>query len=317
VRAAVQARYGLDDEQVKGRLALSWMRASGVGLHVFAEREYRDAGDIVERSGLVNSIAAQEFGSDATEPFDARAVGVAADVGTALGMRWRFSAAYERHEPVRVVARPSRGRYEPVIDALDSYASRLALSFDRPTSLFLGATELRLLGEVRATSFSGSLSSGDPQTARIFVDASLERPVGEHRLVSRTTFAAVGPISSAVPPQELVYLGGPVSGPGYRYHELVGEIGGTQRLEWRLPAPFVPIPLGRFGDIPPRMTLAPFAHTVFLARPSPGRPAGWYPSLGIGALVLFDALRFDVGRGLRDGKWTFSVDVTPELWRVL
>jgi hypothetical protein len=39
--------------------------------------------------------------------------------------------------------------------------------------------------------------------------------------------------------------------------------------------------------------------------------------VGTGALLFFDAVRFDVGRGLRDGRWTFSVDLTPELWRVL
>jgi hypothetical protein len=65
------------------------------------------------------------------------------------------------------------------------------------------------------------------------------------------------------------------------------------------------------------MTLAPYGHAVFLARPIGVRAAGWYPSLGAGALLLFDALRLDVGRGLRDGRWTFNVDVTPELWRVL
>ena len=318
VRAAVQARYGLDDERLKGRLALSWVRASGVGLHVIAEREYRDAGDVVERSGLVNSIAAQEFGSDATEPFDTRGVTLAADVGTALGMTWRLAAAYERHEPVQVVARPSRGRYEPVIDALDADATRLALSFDRPAALFIGGTEVRLRGELRTTWFwSGRLASGDPRSTRLFVDAALERPVGNHRVVSRTTFAAVDATSAVVPPQDLVYLGGPVSGPGYRYHQLAGEIGGSQRLEWRIPAPFVPIPLGRFGEVPPRMTLAPFAHVIFLSRAPGDTPAGWYPSLGAGALLFFDAIRLDVGRGLRDGTWTFSVDLTPELWRVL
>ncbi len=317
-RAAVQARYGLSDEQLKGRLGLSWVRASGVGLHLFAEREYRDAGDIVERSGLVNSIAAQEFGSDATEPFDTRSAGVAIDLGRTLGMAWRLSGAYEHHEPVQVVATPSRGRYEPVIDALDARTVRVGLAFDRPTALFIGGTELRLHGELRAVSFRPrALSLGEPGTVRLFVDATIERPVGSHRLISRTALAAVEAIAEVVPAQELVYLGGPVSGPGYSYHELVGEIGGSQRLEWRIPAPFFAIPLGRFGEAPPRMTVAPFASVVFLARTWHERPAGWYPSVGTGALLFFDALRLDVGRGLRDGRWTFSVDVTPELWRVL
>ena len=319
VRVAVQARYGVDDEQVKARTELSWMRRSGVGLRLFGERAYRDAGDVVERSGVVNSIAAQEFGSDATEPFDARAIGLTADLGQALGVGWRLTGAYERHEPVRVVATPSRGRYEPVIDALDARVTRVALAFDRPTSLILG-TEVRVQGEARGMWFrpvGGVPLAGGPRTLRLSVDAALERPAGSHRFVSRTTVAAVDATSSMVPPQELVYLGGPLSGPGYRYHELVGEIGASQRLEWRLPAPFVAVPLGRFGKAPARMTLAPFAHVVFLGRATGERSAGWYPSLGTGALLFFDAIRLDVGRGLRDGKWTFSADLTPELWRVL
>jgi hypothetical protein len=44
---------------------------------------------------------------------------------------------------------------------------------------------------------------------------------------------------------------------------------------------------------------------------------GWYPAVGAGLFVLFDALRFDVGRGLRHGRWTFSLDVTRELWGIL
>jgi hypothetical protein len=317
MRAAMQARFGLDDEEVKGRVELSWMRASGIGLRLFAEREYRDAGDVMERSGLVNSIAAQEFGSDVTEPFDVRAVGGVAELGRVAGVLWRLTGAYERHRRVRVVATPSRGRHEPVIDALGARAARVALSFDRPTSLFVGDTELSFRGEARASWYRER-----PRTMRAFVDASLERPLGGHRIVSRTTLAAVHASPRPVPPQELVYLGGPVSGPGYRFHEFEGEIGGSQRLEWRLPAPFFAVPLGRFGKAPPRMTLAPFAHAVFLARPS-GQPrtaqraAGWYPSVGAGALLFFDAVRLDAARGLRDGRWTFSVDVTSELWRVL
>ena len=84
-----------------------------------------------------------------------------------------------------------------------------------------------------------------------------------------------------------------------------------------MPIPFVAVPLGRFGRAPGRMTLAPYAHAVFLARPVGDRDAGWYPSVGAGALILFDALRLDLARGLRDGKWTFTVDVTPELWGVM
>jgi hypothetical protein len=315
-RVAAYARYGFEDEQVKPRLELSWMRANGRGLRLFAEREYYDAGDIVERSGLINSISAQEFGSDLTEPFDVRAAGIAVELGRVAGMTWRLAGSYEEHRSVRVVASPSRGEYEPVIPALRADAGRFALSFERPTVLGFGGTEIRAAGELRGMVFHPRGEAEQKSTVRLFVDVGIERPFAAHRLVLRTTIAAVEG-NGALPPQELVYLGGPVSGPGYRFHELVAELGASQRLEWRMPVPFLAVPLGRFGEAPGRMTLAPFAHAVFLARPAGDRGAGWYPSLGAGALLFFDALRFDFARGLRDGKWTFSVDVTPELWRVL
>jgi hypothetical protein len=39
--------------------------------------------------------------------------------------------------------------------------------------------------------------------------------------------------------------------------------------------------------------------------------------VGVGALTIFDLLRFDISRGLRDGRWTFSVDVSRDLWSIL
>ena len=40
-------------------------------------------------------------------------------------------------------------------------------------------------------------------------------------------------------------------------------------------------------------------------------------ALGLGALTVFDVLRLDVARGLRDGRWTFSVDIGRDFWSVL
>jgi hypothetical protein len=319
VRALARVRYGTQDEQLKGRVEVGWTNAARRGIRLFAERDYRDAGDIVERSGVVNSLAAQEFGSDATEPFDVRTIGIGADLGRWLGGDWRLTAAYEEHDPVTVAARPSRGDYEGVIDALDARATRLTLSFDRPTALSLWNSELRVQGEARAMWYrpTSSIALGSGGTVRGFLAASLERPVGDRRLVSRTTIAAVDAWDIPVPAQDLVYLGGPVSGPGYPYHEIVGRVGLSQHLEWRAPAPFVAIPIGRFGEAPPTMTLAPYVHTIYSRKPAGEERAGWYPAVGLGAYLFFDVIRLDAARGLRDGKWTFSVDVIADLWRVL
>jgi hypothetical protein len=73
------------------------------------------------------------------------------------------------------------------------------------------------------------------------------------------------------------------------------------------------------------MTLAPFVQTIWIDGRRGARigeattklKGGWYPSVGIGALSFFDLIRFDVARGLRDGRWTFSVDVGRDLWGIL
>ncbi|HEX6807943.1 MAG TPA: hypothetical protein VF118_08160, partial [Gemmatimonadaceae bacterium] len=84
---------------------------------------------------------------------------------------------------------------------------------------------------------------------------------------------------------------------------------------------FPAISLGAFGRAPATATLAPYLHTMYVTEGAPFRaPArGWYPSVGVGFMVLFDLVRFDVARGLRRGagKWTFSFDLAPALWRVL
>jgi hypothetical protein len=118
--------------------------------------------------------------------------------------------------------------------------------------------------------------------------------------------------------QDLVYLGGPTTAPGYDFDAFTARLGVTQRLELRLPTPFLPVPLGRFGRAPGRATLAPYVHAVGVdgvhVAPTGG---GVYPAVGVGLLWPFEILRVDVARGLRSGRWTFSIDVAREFWRVL
>jgi hemolysin activation/secretion protein len=146
----------------------------------------------------------------------------------------------------------------------------------------------------------------------------LQKPFGSSRLLFHTVAAGVFG-NDTVPAQHLVYLGGPTTDPGYDFHEFVGRGGVSQRIEYRLLAPFFSIPLGRFGRAPGTITLAPFATAVWIDHSAgfKGARQGWYPSVGLGALTVFDVLRLDVARGLRDGRWTFSVDIGRDFWSVL
>ena len=313
---AAAARYGFSDTEWKGRGALEYRTGAGSSVILAGERSYRDVADDQEASLLRNTIAAQEFGSDYTDTYDARSVSLAASLA---GFKWRPSleVAYEQHEPVMVNARPANGRFEPTIPALPLHEIRLTLGLNRPTTLTFGGYELGTQLSVSAIRHrNAGISRGDLFRPSLILD--LQKPFGSDRMLSRTL--AIGVFGNdAVPPQHLAYLGGPSSGPGYEFHEFVGRGGVSQRFEYRFPAPFFPIPLGRFGRAPGTITLAPFATAVWIDR-SPSFKAqrqGWYPSLGLGALTVFDVLRFDVARGLRGGRWTFSVDVGRDFWSVL
>ena len=321
VFASARGRWGLDDDEAKGELALGRRWASGAAVRLRAWRDHRDAGDVAERSLLVNSIAAQEFGSDWTNPYDVRGAALGVDLAPRLGIRWRIEGAYEEHDRLAVHAGPATGRYEPTLPAWPIDLVRLSLRAERPTTLGPFGTEVGWEAELRGARFEGrdtSFASDAPRVVRASLSLRVERPLGSRRLVLETTGAVVG-ARPAVPPQELVYFGGPVTGPGYDFHELVGRAAVSQRIEWRFAVPFVAVPLGRFGTAPAAATLAPYAHAVWLDAPRGALAPreGVHPSVGLGVLTLFDLLRFDVARGLNDGRWMFSVDISREFWRVL
>ena len=330
-------RWGLDDEAFKGSLAAEWRNATGGAVRVAWFRDFRDVSLTPETSMLRNTVAAQEAGSDYTQPYAAHGIEVSAEGAVPRGLRLRAAASSERHDSLRVHSTPTSGRYEPTIPAQPLGAVRVALRLTRPTARFVAGTELQGHVEVRALAYGAardeecapvpelcvSFDTDASQVLHASTSYRLERAFGSHRLVLQGVAGAVS--GSAVPAQELIYLGGPTTGPGYRFHQFVGQAGVSQRVEWQLPVPFVAIPLGRFGRAPAQARIAPFVHGIWLSRGDESRVdmatgagrEGLSPSVGVGVLTLFDLLRLDVARGLRDGRWTASVDVSRDFWPVL
>jgi len=314
---AAAGRYGFSDDQFKGRGALEYRTGAGSSLILAGERQYRDVSDEQETSLVRNTIAAQEFGSDYTDTYDVRDVSLSGSLAR-LGWRPSFELAYERHEPLVVHARPANGSFEPTIPALSLHESRLTLGLDRPASLTLGGYELGAHLAVSAIRRASPANSQPGDFLRPSLMLDLQKPFGSSRLLFHT-FAAGVFSGDTLAAQHLVFLGGPTSGPGYDFHEFVGRGGVSQRIEYRFLAPFFGIPLGRFGRAPGTITLAPFATVVWIDRSADFKPSrqGWYPAVGLGALTVFDVLRLDVARGLRVGRWTFSVDIGRDFWSVL
>ncbi|OYV64865.1 MAG: hypothetical protein B7Z72_12770 [Gemmatimonadetes bacterium 21-71-4] len=283
----------------------------------------------------MNSLAAQEFGSDATEPYEVTSAGAALEF-PAWGLRWTLGAAAERQRPVTVHAQPALGHYAATVSALpyDLWHGSLAAARDTPLDLFgFDATgSVRADGRRRIGRYACAVAGGVPcrlppaDSWGLSALADVRRDVAGVQLVAQTAAEATGADRGAEPAQDLVYFGGPVTAPGYALHGLVGTRGVSQRLELRVPVPFVSIPLSTFGRSPARATLAPYFNVVGLdgsqtlqtLAPGVMREQRIFPSVGVGLITFFDLIRIDVARGLASGgRWTFSIDATRGFWPIL
>ena len=316
---ALLARYGLADDAAKAALAVRWTLPHERWFEPYVERSYHDAGDVEERSLVVNSLSSQEYGSDFTDPFDVRAAGLKLGLGAWHRVRFTLAGSYEDQSALAVHAVPFNGAYGPTLPAwplrewLGEIRAEREWVLDAVSSLRVDAT----ISGGWITQLDTSVSPNASRFARAFAEALLSRAIGADRLVSRTTLGFVSP--SAAPAQDQVLLGGPITGPGYAYHQFAAAFGASQHLEWRLPVPFWSLPIGAFGRTPASFTLAPYAHVVYVDRSASfvARAEGWYPSAGLGASFFFDLLRVDIARGFRAGTWYFGVDLAHDLWSVL
>ena len=323
----LRGRYGFSDEKAKGRAELGFRRASGAGVSVALYDDYRDAGDVRETSQVISSLAAQEFGSDFTDLFGVRGYSVSLRSRPLRAGVASLEGAVEEHRALDVNASSANGSFQPTINVSDVDARSLTLAVDQATRLGPMGFETQLHADASLISYKEV--NGDNRTGTRFTfRGTLEKPFGKSRIVSRS-LAAFSSGQSRLHREHLVYLGGATTGPGYRYHQFSGSGGVSQRLELQFPVSFVSIPLGRYGKTPATLTVAPFANAIWLDQskvvrgvavngvPLEAERNGWHPSVGLGAMTLFDLVRFDVARGLRDGRWSFSVDVARDFWAIL
>ncbi len=325
VSTSLVGRYGTADSHWKGRGELRWQGARGLEVTLAGFDDWQQLGEVQEVSTLRNSIAAQEFGSDWTQPMRAR--GGALRLAHAPAERGRIflegtlqdERALDRH------AVPAFGRFEPTVLFTPLRREAVTLGVDGAAAPADGGAEWRGSMRVTRSRWSNANASGGT-VARATADLEWSAPTLGGRLRLRTIAAATS-AGINLPEQDFVRLGGPTSGPGYEFHSFIGRAGVSQRLEWQRRVPFLALDLGRFGRVPGSLVLAPYLHAVWLHRPrgvdvGPPTPVppdreGWNPAVGLGTIGLFDLLRVDVARGLRDGRWTFSLDVARSLWPVL
>jgi hypothetical protein len=303
------ATYGFSDHGWKPRGGVAYRRPSGAGLTLTAYRTLHEVSDLPERSGVINSFAAQEFGSDYSDLYRVRGAALTMASSLFWPIRGSFELAVERHDSASVHATPVTGSYAPTLPLPAFRETRLTVGADIPTRT-IGGTTLRL--QTRVSAIRGhTIGSGYNHTwLRGSLLGEATHAFGEQTLLVRTTAAALSN-STAAPPEHRVFFGGPITGPGYDAHSLVSRAALSQRLEWQFKVPFVGIPLGAWGRAPATLTVAPYANAVWL------EGSALRPSVGVGALTLFDLLRFDVAKGIKDGRWIFSFDVSRDFWAIL
>lgn len=324
VSLPVRASYGFSDRELKGSVGLTLERASGASIGLSAFRTYKEVSDEPERSRVVNSIAAQEFGSDYTDQYDARGALLRIRAPMVRGTIPSLELAVEQHKPLGVHARSAAGSFEPTVSAGYLDETRAALILDRPNRVGLLGFEIRARasGELVSWKSNECCSTSRASLGRISFSVQTEKPFGSNRLVFQALGGTVRS-NSSVPPQHLFFLGGPVTAPGYDFHTLSGKSAISGRTEWRFPVPFPTVSLGRYGRTPSTAALAPYMNlagvsgTGLARRPGESKKSGWYPSIGVGLLPMFELVRIDVARGLRNGRWTFSIDVTRDMWGIL
>ena len=276
-----------------------------------AARAVRDLGDEPVISGVVNSLLAQEAGTDYGDYY--LATGGEGSATLALGGRTSFAVAagWERIDSLAVHARWARGAFSrPNVAVTPGSWSRLRLSLRRLQPAF---TTVR--------SFSGKLEveAGLNDTyLRAYGDLRWQVPAGSGWIVAR---GSAGAGSAGLPDHRAFVLGGRGTLLGEGYRALVGRQAAWASLEFRLPVAVPEIPLGSYAGTGRTATLIPFIAAGWAGGailPALGAPSrGVRPVVGLGFGWLRDLIRVDVGYGLRTGRFGASFDVTRDFWEIL
>jgi hypothetical protein len=304
------AGYGFSDRAWKPHAAVTYAAPGEASVTVAGYRTLRDVSLVPERSGVINSFAAQEYGSDYTDLFTARggSLTLASPAGTWL--RPTLELVFEDQSIAEVHAVPASGHFAPAMRATPVREARATLHLDAPRFDLFGLDAAAALSLTAMHDEERALAGFTSERGKGVATLAATRAVGTGQFA--LSFLAGGLTGARrAAPQSLIRLGGPVTAPGYDFHSLIGTRAVAAHAEWRVKVPFVPVPLGAWGRAPATATVAPFVHTAWVD----GK--GWYPSVGVGVLSVFDLLRFDVARGTRNGRWSFYFDVSRDFWPIL
>jgi hypothetical protein len=256
-------------------------------------------------------------GSDASSQVDAHAVGLTLVQPLVPGRSARFELAIERQSALRSRFAAPIGDFERVPEAIPTRGVRARVEIGESPRGVSGGDDWRRSWRVGVTAAHGratpvpvsslidvaptlsQLASREATIVRLDGQATFERSWRNGTRGAAFAFGAqLQQGRGTVAPQQWLLASGPTTGPGYDVHAFAGEAIATVRAEWR-----AAVGLG---------AAAPYSPVTGTRRVS-----GLYPAAGLGGLFVFDLLRIDVARGLRDGRWMVNFDVDRAFWGIL
>ncbi len=303
--------YGIDDGRLKGRVSLSRSFGS-VNVRVEGGRTVRDVGDEKVISPALNSILAQEFGNDFGDYYLATEGVVTAQVGMGPRSLIRGSVGLNDTESMSVVADPATGSYRgnQTLGAGRTFFAKLDL--ERRTAGFASGSGVSARIGVEA----GTME--DARYLRLLASGRATVPVGSGDVVSRIW---LGWGSTDLPAHRGFVLGGRGSLVSEPFRAWGGRRALFGAVEWRIPAPFVAVPLGSRISTGDRLFFAPFVAAGWSGggiANGVGIPSdGVRPVAGIAVEWFHSLLRAEFGVSLRDGSFGAILDVSRDLWPIL
>lgn len=268
-------------------------------------------------SGVMATLATLIDGEDYREPYWAN--GARLTLRKALGWaRGSASVSYEEWEPAALASQGMIDRSYREVRELDrGENAALAVALEKEPVMALEAVG-GASWDLRVEAASHSVA-GDFEYVHTAARGELLWPDVVLGTGVRLSGAAGAVWGGDIPAQRLFPAGGRGTVRGYSFHRFVGNLYGAAGLELSRPVyhPFVSLAL--FGDVGWVGIEGAGASGAVDRWNRAGRPAGPADGalIGIGAGIglVFDILRFELARGLRQGGiWELVVRVRPDFW---
>jgi hypothetical protein len=308
--------FGAERGQVQGRVRFVPAPSYEVELGGY----YRRVADVSPgpaSSGAVATLAALIAGEDYREPYwtSGGSLTLARAFGPARGS---VSLSWEDWEPTALASGGMLDRsYRAVRQLDDGENAALALEFEKQPVMAVEAVG-GASWDVRVEAASGAIA-GDFEYVQAAARGELLWPETAVGVAVRVSGAAGAVWGVDIPAQRLLPVGGRGTVRGYSFHRFVGNLYGAAGLELSRRVYYPIVSLALFADLGWVGIEGAGAARAVERWNRVGRPAGaadgTLVGVGAGVGLVFDILRVEVARGLRQGGlWELVVRVRPDFW---